>query len=508
MHSTILQRKIIGLAIVVLILVGGWLRLYNIGEQSYWMDEGYTINAVLSAEATGRTTLDSGLLYACPTYCYPTAWLASHMGDTATSYRLLAAMSGIAFIAVIFLIASRFFSPTVGFMTTFFVTFSYWQIAWSRQARWYTLFELFFWLALFFFYHAYYHKKHRLFWIILTLIASILAFLTHGLSYLLPFIFVGWIAYDYLIVQKKRTLLVPALVALVLFGAVVVLDVVTHIDLVLPLIGTIRPHYELPYYLSFYLRTYWLFVPFVLVALFNGRREHDARPQNFLLFVFAAYLIPLSFLTSIVHYRYLFHVTPVIFLLAAVGIIGTQEHFKRTYQKVIFSAAFLALFFTMGGGVLVPQTYYYLESDNLDSYLALLGIRPHYAYTPQPDWNAAYDFIHSHRTEGDVVVSSMPQFNKIFLHEAGYWIKYDYLGVSERPTIIRNDREYYVGATVLDNLAELQDLTRTQHGYIVFDYMSTDGRIPEETLAYIRDTFHLVFHKSTNLYSEVWVYAF
>ena len=92
--------------------------------------------------------------------------------------------------------------------------------------------------------------------------------------------------------------------------------------------------------------------------------------------------------------------------------------------------------------------------------------------------------------------------------EAGYWIKYNYLGIKDKPNIIENNQEYYVGAKVINDLAELKQITKNSHGYIVFDYMAIDGRIPDGTVEYINNTFKQVFYEKTNYYSQIWVYAF
>lgn len=79
-------------------------------------------------------------------------------------------------------------------------------------------------------------------------------------------------------------------------------------------------------------------------------------------------------------------------------------------------------------------------------------------YTPQPNWNKAYNFIKENRIENDIVISSMPQFNKIFLNEAGYWIKYSYLGLTEEKSNTTNNKEFYVGAETINNIDELNYL--------------------------------------------------
>jgi hypothetical protein len=191
-------------------------------------------------------------------------------------------------------------------------------------------------------------------------------------------------------------------------------------------------------------------------------------------------------------------------MLGSIGFLGVYKDIKPMYGKVILWLIVLGLFATVAGGAFIPQTYYFLESDSPSA----LGSRPHYAYTPQPNWNSAYAFIKANKTVEDITISSHPQFNKIFLGEAGYWIKYDYLGFDNKAQYNNDDHEYYVGAKIMDDLAELQATIMTSHGFIVFDFMSIDGRIPQDIQEYIMTNLTLVFHEKTNEYSEIWVYKF
>ena len=152
-----MKRKYIIIFLSLIILFGVFFRFYQLGNQSYWMDEGYTINAVISGAQNGysggASILDSGGKYFCPLYCYPTQIISQAIGQNAIAYRLLSAIFGVIFILLAFFITKIIFkNNAAALLTAFFVSFSYWQIAWSRQARWYTMLEVFFWLAFLFFY--------------------------------------------------------------------------------------------------------------------------------------------------------------------------------------------------------------------------------------------------------------------------------------------------------------------------------------------------------------------
>ncbi len=497
-----IRQKWVVLLLLLLILAGAYLRLYQLSAQSYWADEGYTVNAVLSITEHGSTILDSGQNYPCPIYCYPTAFLVKIFGNNPTSYRLFSVLAGLIFIIVIFFIAKRLFNKKIALLSSFFITFSYWQIAWSRQARWYTLFSLFFCLALYFFYQTLYTSKNKYWTGGLTAVFSLLTVLTHDLGLLLPLIFAGWVLIDQLFIQKKFP---RKKVFIIILGGIIFLglfDIISNTNFLTTLTKNFKLYYVLPYYLSFYLRAYWLFIIFSLFAIFNKSSPYK-KETGFFLFVFLIYLIPLSFLTNVVAYRYLFHLTPIFLILGSVGIWQVQAELVGRTNKIIFGLIILSLFFTVAGGTLLPQANYFLESDNPKNLT-----RPYYIYTSQPDWAAAYTFIEKDKKNEEIVISSHAHFNKIYLHTAGYWLRYNYWGFENKEEFSLNDREYYVGAKIIDDLPELKAIIRDQHGFIIFDYTATQQRIPLEILTYIQANLSLVFTDQTNSFSKIWVYRF
>jgi 4-amino-4-deoxy-L-arabinose transferase-like glycosyltransferase len=549
--SILYSKKVIAATILFIILVfGAFLRFYNLGSQSYWMDEGYTANAVLATTQNGTehfsAILDSGGLYSCPLYCSPTAVIAKTFGETAFSYRLLSAFCGVLFILVIYLFAKIFFKKeSVALLSAFFVSFSYWQIAWSRQARWYTELELFLWLALLFFY-LFINKSplsrgvaaprgRGVLFLALSILFTILAVIIHRLAYLLPIIMLAWYLIPFVIpaqagIQLNQTFFKKTIIAILASIAILALaEYGFSLHFIAHALGHIEFHYNLPYYLSFILRNYW---PFIILAIYGyfsapntisavipapasarvgsaGIHFSNKRKIILLALPFLIYLFFLSFLTQIVHYRYLFQTTAAFYLIAAAVIIplsrGVPEGrgVLRLIPRALLIIVIIISFFLSGQGVLFPKYFYTLEADDPSTMN-----RPYYAYTPQPDFNAAYASIKQNIKSDEIVISSHPHFNKIFLNQPGYWIKYNYLGIEDTPNTITDNKEYYVGAEVINNLEELKKITAQKHGYIIFDYMSTDGRIDPQIINYIQTNSPLFFYNEINSYSQIWVYHF
>ena len=134
-----------GMIFILAIFVGwgGFLRLYDLGEQSLWIDEGYTINASQAIIDQGKPILGSGSSYnAHLLHTYTTAASMKLFGFEATNpwaARLPAAIFGILTILAAYLFTYRITkNKLTALAATFIIAFSYWEIAWSRQARGYT----------------------------------------------------------------------------------------------------------------------------------------------------------------------------------------------------------------------------------------------------------------------------------------------------------------------------------------------------------------------------------
>lgn len=503
----IMKQRIITIAILFLVLIGGaYLRFEGLDRQSYWMDEGYTVNAVISQISNGTERfggiLDSGKRYFCPLYCMPTSWIVQTYGESPWAFRFVAAICGLLFILLSYFIAKKYFrDQSVALLTTVLVATSYWQIAWSREARWYTMLELFFWLALFA-YPLVTTKKDRPwmhpFRILLMVIFSTIAVLVHPLAYLLPIIFLGWFWIEH---RPKITTFVVAVLGAI--GFLAFTEYVLGVHLFTSSAPLISLQNHALYYISFYLRNYWLFIAFAVYGYFVAP-SHDKRRCFLLALPFFLYVIGLAFFSSTIEYRYVFHTTLPFFILGAYGCIHALKAIKDDFWRIIAGLLCVAFLLTEQQIVVNPPSFYDLESDNP----ATVYGRSYYAYTPQPDFNQAYAVIKENIKPDDIVISSHAHFNKIFLHQPGYWLGYDYLGRSNVSIPKTQTHEQYVNASIVHDLDELIALMQSRHGFIVFDHMSTDRRINPLIIDYIKTHATLTFYEERNNYSKIWVYGF
>lgn len=492
------------LATFLVLAAGLFLRTYQLNEQSYWMDEGYTINAVISQLQNGTdrfaSILDSGERYFCPVYCFPTAVISQIFGPQPFSYRILSAVFGMIFIGVIYLFTKNFFGDKrAALLAAFLTTFSYWQIAWSRQARWYTVLEVFFWASLLFFHfflNASTTKKKTCFFG-LTIMSAILAIATQVISYILPALLLSWYIYDKR--PSKKQLVLAALVALVF---IVVAEFGFSLHYLVPILRNIQLKNNLSYYIEFYVRNYW---PLLILCIYGVVQTTPELRKKILItcIPFTIYLIAIATLTDIVQYRYLFHLTPIFYMISGVITIDILAKIPNYLIKLALAIAGVVLFFALGLGIITPKNFYTLESDD-----PAVLTRSYYAYTPQSDFTRAYKMIKQRIQPGEIVISSQPQFTKIFLNQPGYWLEHGYLGGAKADQSLKSKKEYYANAETISSVKQIQKIITEKHGYIVFDYMSTDNRIPSEIIQYIKDHSGLIFYDERVSYSQIWIYRF
>ncbi|MBC7876517.1 MAG: glycosyltransferase family 39 protein [Anaerolineales bacterium] len=136
----------------LVLLLGTTLRLYDLGAESYWIDE---MSTVIEGQQTIKQLFTSGRLDQPPAYYLPFHLWMQLFSATEISTRLFSAMIGIGSIVLIYLIGLNLFSKEVGLISAFLMSISEFQIYYSQVARFYSFFEfttllsfLFFILAL------------------------------------------------------------------------------------------------------------------------------------------------------------------------------------------------------------------------------------------------------------------------------------------------------------------------------------------------------------------------
>jgi len=158
------DKSIIALMVVILIL-GAFLRLYHLDAKSLWYDEIVTV-VISDKDNDLATVLDYALMRiqnvelghlqapARPPLYFVIAHLFLHLGGSDFLIRFPAALLGILGIAAIYLAGTILFGRREGMLSAFLLSVSAFHIRYSQDARYYSLFTLLSLISLYFFYRG------------------------------------------------------------------------------------------------------------------------------------------------------------------------------------------------------------------------------------------------------------------------------------------------------------------------------------------------------------------
>ena len=123
---------------ITITLIGGWLRVFSLGNKGMWLDETFSVwlsghNLLDMMQWIIKLDQHPPLYYILFHY-----WIAKY-GDTPYYARLFSALFGTLTIPVIYLIGKRISGVLVGLAAAVFMCFSTFNIYYAQEARMYTL---------------------------------------------------------------------------------------------------------------------------------------------------------------------------------------------------------------------------------------------------------------------------------------------------------------------------------------------------------------------------------
>ncbi len=144
------------LLLILTVAFGAYLRFYNLGVPSFWVDELDFVEAAKSQSTIGKPLLASG-------YAYPRAPLLTRslmgvysvFGVSEFSSRLPSALFGLLTIPLVFYIGRAWFGTRAGLFAAIFLACAPFEIGWSRACRMYALFQLLFLAGMYLFYRGF-----------------------------------------------------------------------------------------------------------------------------------------------------------------------------------------------------------------------------------------------------------------------------------------------------------------------------------------------------------------
>ncbi|MGA7075219.1 MAG: glycosyltransferase family 39 protein, partial [Halobacteriota archaeon] len=138
-----------GLALFAIILIGLFLRLYQVGTQSIWLDEAFSI--MLSKMSLSQIVQAAVGDTHPPLYYFILHYWVALFGTSAVAVRLLSVLFGVLAIPMIYLVGRQLFNKEVGLIATLILALSSFNIWYSQDARMYSLMVLLALLSMYFF---------------------------------------------------------------------------------------------------------------------------------------------------------------------------------------------------------------------------------------------------------------------------------------------------------------------------------------------------------------------
>ncbi len=178
------------LLLAVLLVAGLALRSWRIGYLNFWGDEDITALAAKGILAHGYPKFPSGMIYfRSMLTTYMSGASAALFGLNEMALRLPSVCFSLATIVVAFFLGRRLFSPQVGLLAAFILTFSHWELEFGRHARMYAIFAFFYTFALYAIYRGVYERQRR--WLALGFAGAICAVFSHVLGGTLGIIYLA-----------------------------------------------------------------------------------------------------------------------------------------------------------------------------------------------------------------------------------------------------------------------------------------------------------------------------
>lgn len=505
-----IEKHWVVITLSVIVIFGFILRIFHLGDQSYWIDEGFTLNAVLETLEKGYPILDSGKPYSRELLnTYLIAGSVKLFGFNPWAARIVSVLFGTGFIALIYFFVKKLFqNKKLALLSSFLVSVSYWEIAWSRQSRMYVVLQFFFFLSLYLFWGLLEKFSWRRSFLFIA--TTMCAIYSHHFGWFLLVIYLLMLFVKYFNPNQLRKFKFALknkkfvwavflfLVILVPFLAYKFYSIYLGRFDSVTVSGDNRLTAGL--YVINIMKIYGHIIILALISLSLEIYQRGKKDLLQIIFLFAIYVIPFSFIifsTDLVHLRYMFFIYPVLLVLISMLTLNVIRFLfvfikGRSAKKITVLIVLALLLFGLGGQLVVwPQVHYELERR-----------------TPQPDFKGAYEAIRViGLTEDDKIISSFPHMDRVYLDQTSFWLAISLSGKSvDLEKNIISGRNSYTNTPILKDLNHLDDIKNESGGYIILDSLAMN-RLGDVVVDKIKENTKLIW-SSFDGYNSIIVLRF
>lgn len=489
-------------------LYGIFLRMYDLWNGSFWIDEGYS--SIISYFALlnwwipvtpwnfyefsqyGFTLLQSMIFYLFWIDDFLARWV---------SMIFWIGMMWLFFIFLNDLLESHKYRKWGLIFGSIVFTFSTWQIIWSREARFYEMLAFFYFLITYILYR--YLKTSRrvyLWWGIFLTFFWILFHPFFFWLYALLFIFILKELFQYKKVSIFIWFIISGWIYMLLQSWISYFFHNTLNFDIWPIVNSSK-EYNFLVYLKFYLSVLYeqlgiLFVIFMGTLVYLWVQEK----QKWWFFLLSLLCINLGVISigSFAHSRYIFHLFAIITLFGIYGCIIFFEKFYETYNHIfirwIALLALVSLIFAIGKTyalTFVPQKFYYIDFTS-----------------PKPNFKSAYKYISTQYLDYEVVAwfpHMCYRYNLWDIDRCRYGIRVDLVGSAFFADATKKQQaDYYTGIPYMDNLKQ------AMYGkyLFVFDDLTLKNTLQPDIINYVTKNCQMIYKDIWDARAEnfIWIW--
>lgn len=514
------KRMCIQLLLLIVILFGFGLRIYDLTERPFLADEGISTMAAIDISKTGYPpTMPEGDVYWRSVFHTSTvAVFFQFLGISVFVARLPSVLFGALTILLIYIFGKELMNWKVGIISAFLLAMNVLAIDLSREARMYSMFQFFYLATLYLFYKGFEAKSGKTYSlfkgrIVIENIKSIYLLLSIGTFFISLLCHEGTIVMifgilGYTIImglskwnkkEKPRILfnkyfeLTFLLIILFFVGILFIftIGIDKHYSSLLSHIGidlkiTFLSIKSYVFYFMQYLPIESCFAMLSLVLLIHHKKKNGA-------FVVASLFNPLIFQLLFFHYdwitvKYLFHLIPLFLIMSAYGIYETARYLKvfeyLSIRKNIlprYYGIFLSLLLIIAG---FSHAYLITHQEKIAS----------------PYWREACEYVLINSKNDTSLIASVGIIPYFFLESDEYGLRPDYPEYAHKNITIY-DRPYLHTREVLMNFTRTHD-----NGWVLIDVdrWNWEEVITEDAKLYLQEnmTFHpYSYHMYLLIYS-------
>lgn len=488
------QRHFFKVTLVFLLVFGFILRFYGLSKNySFWTDEASTARFAEGVVETGipKSLATGYIVDAYYTTHYLTALSFKIFGISELSARLPEVIFGTLLIAVVYLLGKKIFNQGIGLGAALFTTFSYVQIAWSRQARGYTIFEVFFILSLYFLFKFFGDKKKLS--LILLIVSSLLTVLTHTLGFvLMPIIFIYWASQGNIrkIIFNGKTYLLAAGVLALFF----ILPISKNLLIFLfnyKITNLLGGKTFISYYHALFWRQYSLFSFLGFIGLLFLLLKKEKAKFWLLFSSLSIYLIMTSIFLHVPFEKYSLAVFPLLFILSSFSLFNLAQTFFSEKKYTILIYFCLVLFIILNGNKFSfkPRSFFTLNYDMKE--------------IPEIDYKKIYNIVREKSSEVGrervAVIDIDEDIPAWYLGEKGNYF-------NPRNDVLGETKSLGVGAEYIHSLDDLINVYKKYPYGFVFLIEHNFRFYPEGMVDWARKNLNLEEKESYAAFAPDWIY--